>query len=118
MVKIQKCCCVLVDDQNYIATTSTIAAIWATKWFEFFAVNRDATIATTAGGCMESYTINESCHLTSPLLHEFFSLVNKNAGPLVAGPQKINRGLGDYRYGNDVYNFATASATESNFACR
>jgi hypothetical protein len=118
MVKIQKRSCVLINDKNYIAATATVATIWPAKWFEFFTVNRDATIAATAGGCMESYTINESCHLTSPLLRKFFSLVNKNAGPLVAGPQKINRGLGDYRYGNDVYNFATASATESNFACR
>jgi hypothetical protein len=68
MVEIQESCCVLINDKNYIAATTTIAAIWATKWFEFFAVNRDAAIATTASGCMESYTINECCHLTSPLL--------------------------------------------------
>ena len=33
-----------------VSTVSTIAAVGAAKWFEFFAVHRDAAVAAVASG--------------------------------------------------------------------
>jgi fructosamine-3-kinase len=67
VMKIEKGCDAGIDNQNDVATTPTVSAIWATKWFKFFALNRDATIATFSGCGIERYAIDECCHLLTLL---------------------------------------------------
>jgi hypothetical protein len=115
VVKIKKSCGSDIDNKNDVATATTVATIWTTERLKFFAVHRDATISAATCRSMESYSIDERCHLTLPSLNSYS---NKKRARICADPPKKSPRLSDGSWNYDVYNLATASATESNFASR
>jgi hypothetical protein len=71
-VKIKKCCDVVIDDQNDVATATTIAAIWSAKWNELLAVNGYASISTATCRGVKRYAIYECSHFHTSLSLIFF----------------------------------------------
>jgi hypothetical protein len=63
MVEIEKSSDASINDKNDVTTAPTIATIWAAKWFKFFALNGNATVATFSSSGIERYAIDECCHL-------------------------------------------------------
>jgi len=57
VVEIEKSCYITIDDENNVATATSVTAIWTTKWHKLFTVNGYATIAASAGRGIERHTI-------------------------------------------------------------
>jgi hypothetical protein len=64
-MKTQKCRHLRVGNEYDITAVSTISAIWPSKWFEFFAPNRDTPVTAITRTEMEGDVINESRHVSS-----------------------------------------------------
>jgi hypothetical protein len=46
VMKVEQCGDLWIDSQNDVATLAAVAAVWSTKWFEFFAVDRGTAVST------------------------------------------------------------------------
>jgi hypothetical protein len=51
-----------INNENYIATTTTASTIWSAEWNEFLSMHGDAAIAAFTCSSMKRHSINKCCH--------------------------------------------------------
>jgi hypothetical protein len=116
MVEIKESCDVIVDDQNDVASATTISTIRSTKWNKLLTVNGDATISPAASRSVQCYTINECGHLHYLLF--FFSKIKQKRVRSRGPAKEFLCELGDRNnYRDDVDDLTSTSLTELNCAC-